>query len=267
MLGSPVGHSRSPDLHRAAYAALGLTGWTYTRVECDAAGLAPLVDGLGPEWVGLSVTMPAKLAALGRADTRSERSAAVGAANTLVRRDGGWWADCTDVDGAAGALAELGHGRPDVAGRPVLVLGAGGTARAVVAALAREQVAEVVVAVREPARADGVRATAERLGVPLRVVRLDAVTAEAGAAAACVSTVPADAQAALVDALAPVRSLLDVVYHPWPTPLAAAVLARGGRVVGGARVLLHQAFGQVEAFTGLPAPRAAMAAALAAPPG
>lgn len=267
VLGSPVGHSRSPDLHRAAYAALGLAGWTYERVECDAAGLAPLVDGLGPEWVGLSVTMPAKLAALQRADARSDRAVAVGSANTLVRRDGGWWADCTDVDGITGALAELEHGHPDLVGRAVVVLGAGGTARAVVAALARERVGEVVLAVREPGRADGARATADRLGVPARVVRLDDVTAEVAAAAVCVSTVPADAQAALVGPLAPVRALLDVVYHPWPTPLAAAVLAAGGRVVGGARVLMHQAFGQVEAFTGLPAPRAAMAAALAAPPG
>lgn len=258
VLGSPVRHSRSPDLHRAAYAALGLAGWTYERVECDAAGLAPLVDSLGPEWVGLSVTMPAKLAALARADEVSERAAAVGAANTLVRTARGWRADCTDVDGVRGALDELGA---DVAAGPVLLLGAGGTARAVVAALADLGAPEVVVAVREPARAGGVLATAERVGLPARVLRL--AEADPAAAVVTVSTVPAAAQPALVARHGRAARLLDVLYDPWPTPLAAAVLAGGGRVVGGDRVLLHQAFGQVVAFTGRPAPREAMAAALA----
>ncbi|MER6877915.1 shikimate dehydrogenase, partial [Amycolatopsis sp. NPDC000673] len=67
MLGKPVAHSLSPVLHRAAFAALGLDGWTYDRVETDAAELPGFVDGLGPEWVGLSVTMPGKRAALDHA--------------------------------------------------------------------------------------------------------------------------------------------------------------------------------------------------------
>ena len=158
MVGAPVGHSRSPQLHLAAYAALGLDGWRYDRLECDEAGFAGLVTGLGPEWVGLSVTMPDKLVALELAGTATERARVVGAANTLVRggtdrRATGWHADCTDVDGVSGALAELGVG--DLAGARAVVVGAGGTARAVLVALAGLGVARVDLAVRSADRVPG----------------------------------------------------------------------------------------------------------------
>ncbi|MFB9569043.1 shikimate dehydrogenase, partial [Saccharopolyspora hordei] len=109
VLGSPIEHSLSPVLHGAAYAALGLDGWTYERVEADERQLVDVVAGLGPEWAGLSVTMPGKRAALRVADEASARAEAVGAANTLVHRaDGSWAADCTDVDGVVGALRAAG---------------------------------------------------------------------------------------------------------------------------------------------------------------
>ncbi|MFD4183906.1 shikimate dehydrogenase, partial [Rhodococcus sp. NPDC058514] len=110
VLGKPIGHSKSPLLHLAAYRALGLTDWTYDRIECTGEQLPGLVDGLGPEWVGLSVTMPGKLAALEFATERTERAVQVGSANTLVRVAGGWRADCTDVDGVTGALGAGGGG-------------------------------------------------------------------------------------------------------------------------------------------------------------
>src|SRR5699024_9415640 len=108
VLGTPIAHSKSPLLHLAAYRALGLTGWTYERIECDGAALPEFVDSLGAEWVGLSVTMPGKFAALEYAHERTPRAELVGSANTLLRIDGGWRADCTDVDGVTGALGELG---------------------------------------------------------------------------------------------------------------------------------------------------------------
>ncbi|HEY0637286.1 MAG TPA: shikimate dehydrogenase, partial [Pseudonocardiaceae bacterium] len=108
VLGSPVAHSLSPVLHRAAFAALGLGGWTYRAVECDDAALPGFVAGLGADWVGLSVTMPGKRAALAVAAAASPAAVVVGAANTLVRRDDGWFADCTDVDGVVGALRAAG---------------------------------------------------------------------------------------------------------------------------------------------------------------
>src|ERR1700761_9669450 len=105
VLGSPIAHSRSPQLHLAAYRALGLAEWTYERIECGADELPGVVGGFGPEWVGVSVTMPGKFAALRFADERTDRAELVGSANTLLRTPTGWRADNTDVDGVAGGLS------------------------------------------------------------------------------------------------------------------------------------------------------------------
>lgn len=256
VLGSPIAHSRSPQLHLAAYRALGLTDWTYERIECAAAELPAVVGGLGPQWVGLSVTMPGKFAALAFADEHSARAELLGSANTLVRTTDGWWAENTDVDGVAGALG--------AASGPAIVLGSGGTAPAVVAGLAELGVAELTVAARNPAKAARLVGLAERLGMTARSCELDSAGLADAAARAevLVSTVPADVAAGYATTLARVPVLLDAIYDPWPTPLAVAVDAAGGRVIGGLQMLLHQAFTQVELFTGRPAPRAAMAAAL-----
>jgi shikimate dehydrogenase len=265
VVGSPVDHSQSPALHLAAYAALGLTGWTYDRIDCAEAGLPALVGSLGPEWVGLSVTMPGKLVALELAETSTARARTVEAANTLVRTASGWHADCTDIDGITGALGELGLGPDRLDGARAVVLGAGGTARAVLVALAAAGVAEVDLAVREPRRAAAAMRCAERAGLRITLVGLDGgeLARVCARAVVTVSTVPAAASAALAMAVAASAAVVDVVYQPWPTPIARGVSAAGGTVVGGLAVLLHQAFGQVELFTGRPAPRAAMAAALA----
>ena len=263
VLGSPVGHSRSPDLHLAAYRALGLSGWTYDRIECSAEDLPGLVSGLGPEFVGLSVTMPAKLAALAFADTRTDRAELVGSANTLVRTDIGWRADCTDIDGMAGALREVGA---DASANPSAVLiGAGGTALPSVAALAGAGCTELTVVARDAGRAEPVVDVARRLGMTSVVLPFaDGTELEhrCRVSGVVVSTVPADAVPPVLTSVSYAARVVDVIYHPWPTPLAAAVTARGGRVVGGLVMLLNQAFSQVEQFTGRPAPRAAMAAAL-----
>lgn len=261
VLGSPVQHSRSPALHRAAYTALGLAGWRYDLIECDDAQLPGLVDGLGPEWVGLSVTMPGKRAALARADLRTERAVAVESANTLARLpDGRWRADCTDIDGVTGALRSRGWTGPR-SGR-ALLLGAGATTAAAVAGLAELGVQRLEIMVRTPARAAGVLAVAERYRLATRVVSWDPELPGAAAADVVVSTVPAGVADACAPAAAAAPFVLDVVYHPWPTPMARAVEAAGGRLATGLDMLLHQAFGQVEQFTGRPAPRDVMAAAL-----
>ncbi|HZZ47428.1 MAG TPA: shikimate dehydrogenase [Pseudonocardia sp.] len=258
VLGSPVSHSRSPALHRAAYAALGLSGWTYTAIECDEAALPDLVDGLGPEWVGLSVTMPGKRAALSRADVRTERARAVESANTLVRLpDGRWQADCTDIDGVSGALRARGWVRATT--ERALLLGAGATASAAVAGLADLGIRHVTLMVRRPERAEGTATVARRLGLDVDVVTWDPALPLAGEVDVVVSTVPAGVADAAAPAAARASMVLDVVYHPWPTPMAQAVLAAGGQLATGLDMLLHQAFGQVEQFTGMPAPREVMA--------
>ncbi|WP_344129983.1 shikimate dehydrogenase [Saccharopolyspora halophila] len=263
VLGKPVEHSLSPVLHGAAFAALGLTGWTYERVEADAEQLVSFASGLGPEWAGLSVTMPGKRAALEFADEVSIRAEAVGAANTLVHRaDGSWFADCTDVAGVTGALRGAGG---FTGGRSGFVLGAGGTAAAALAAFAELGLTQVTLAVREPSRAAEAVRTAERVGLRVRVDRLDSVSLADAATShdVVVSTLPAGALDARAPELAKARCLLDVIYHPWPTPLAEAVAAEGGHLATGLDMLLHQSFGQTEYFTGQQAPREAMRRALA----
>ncbi|MBF6080723.1 shikimate dehydrogenase [Nocardia cyriacigeorgica] len=259
VLGSPIAHSRSPQLHLAAYRALGLP-WTYERIECTADQLPGLVDGLGPEWVGLSVTMPGKEAALAYATERTERAELVGSANTLVRIDNGWRADCTDVDGVLGAL----RGGGVEALSEAVVLGAGGTARPALLALAELGAATVTIVARDAGRAASAVDLAQRLGLTATVIGFD--PAEVGAAAArsgaAVSTVPPAAAAAVAEAVSTAPVVLDAIYNPWPTPLAEAVAAAGHTVVSGLDMLINQAYGQVEQFTGRPAPRAAMAAAL-----
>lgn len=261
VIGSPIEHSLSPVLHNAAYAALGLD-WEYTRLECVEADVASLVASLGPEWVGLSCTMPTKRAALAVASSVTARATAVGAANTLVRTDSGWHADCTDVDGVVGALREKGF----TGGSRGVVIGAGGTATAVLAGFAALGVSSVSLVVRDPSRAAEAVATAGRVGVSAEVLALSSVDLGELAAASdvLVSTVPADATVPLASAIARAPHVLDVIYHPWPTPVAVAVEEAGTRLATGLDMLLHQAFGQVEQFTGLPAPREVMRSALAA---
>src|SRR6478672_4310865 len=126
VLGSPIAHSRSPQLHLAAYRALGLPGWTYDRIECTADQLPTLVGGFGPEWIGVSVTMPGKFAALRFADERTPRAELVGSANTLVRSEAGWRADNTDIDGVTGALeAASATGWDGAGGGTAIVVGSG----------------------------------------------------------------------------------------------------------------------------------------------
>jgi shikimate dehydrogenase len=255
VLGSPISHSRSPQLHLAAYRALGLVDWSYDRLECTEAELPSMVGGFGPEWVGVSVTMPGKFAALRFADERTPRAEMVGSANTLVRTDAGWRADNTDVDGVTGALGsvfERGPGR-------AAVLGSGGTAPAAVVALAELEVQDIWIVARNPERAAALRRLGERLGVDTRWVELGTPLADVDVA---VSTLPAEVAALHAHAIAECPVVLDAIYDPWPTPLAAAVEALGGVVISGLQMLLHQAFTQVEQFTGQPAPKEAMRAAL-----
>ncbi|MFI7026582.1 shikimate dehydrogenase [Micromonospora sp. NPDC049900] len=262
VLGKPIAHSLSPVIHNAGYAAAGLTGWSYTRIECAAAELPDLVAGLGPEWAGLSVTMPGKEAALSVAAEVSPVAAAVGAANTLVRRsDGTWYADNTDVTGMVDVLTSAGVR----ASASVTVLGAGGTARAALAAAARLGATGVTVVARRTAAVDELAPVASALGLALTAVPW----ADAAALAdvdLLISTVPKGAADELAGVVRwrPTTVLFDAIYDPWPTPLAASAAATGCPVVSGLDLLLAQAVGQFEQFTGVPAPRAAMAAALAA---
>jgi shikimate-5-dehydrogenase len=255
VLGSPIAHSRSPQLHLAAYRALGLADWTYERIECTADELPTLVGGFGPEWVGLSVTMPGKFAALRFADERTTRAEILGSANTLVRTSSGWRADNTDIDGVTGALRGVPFG---VLGRAA-VIGSGGTAPAAVAGLAELGVQDISIVGRNRDKAEPLIELGTRLGVVTHWVELGTPLAGVGVV---VNTVPADVAARYADTVTTAAVLLDAIYDPWPTPLAEAFVAAGGQVISGLQMLLNQAFAQVQQFTGRPAPKEAMTAAL-----
>ncbi|MEV7221392.1 shikimate dehydrogenase [Streptomyces sp. NPDC056353] len=259
VLGSPIAHSLSPVLHRAAYTELGLADWTYDRFDVDEAALPGFFAELGPEWAGLSLTMPLKRAVIPLLDGISETAASVEAVNTVVfTEDGRRTGDNTDIPGIVAALREHGVEKVETAA----ILGAGATASSALAALARICTGEVSVYVRSEARAAEMRGWAERLDVDVRIVDW-ARAEEALSAPLVVATTPAGATDRLAAAV-PERpaTLFDVLYDPWPTALAARWSAYGGAVVSGLDLLLHQAVLQVEQMTRrAPAPLAAMRAA------
>lgn len=255
VLGDPIAHSLSPVLHRAAYAELGVD-WSYDAVRVPAGGLADFLGGLDDSWRGLSLTMPLKRELMALLDQESgsgtdivtDRAALVGAANTLVLdENGGRLADNTDLPGAVAAVRER-YAGPVAAGA---VLGGGATAASTGLALCELGAGRVTLHVRSEERgaeaAEAVRRHPSRPEVVL--APLDA----APEADVVVSTIPAPAQTdALVAGCAGVPVVFEVVYDPWPTPLAASVLGdRAGRVlVSGLDLLVHQAALQVELFTG-----------------
>jgi shikimate 5-dehydrogenase len=257
VLGSPISHSLSPVLHRAAYRALGLTAWTYDAIECDEASLAGLLEGYGPDWAGLSLTMPLKRAVLPLLDKADPLVAEVGGANTVIFAAGARHGHNTDVPGMITALAAAG-----VSGSgPVLILGAGATACSALAALRGLGAADVTVAVRDPARAADLQAAAGRLGMPVRLADFGG-RPPGSRWHLLISTVPAGAADSYAERilrgdLVP-SAVLDVVYHPWPTRLAAAAERTGAALVLGFELLLHQAARQVELMTARTAPTAAM---------
>jgi len=261
VLGSPIEHSLSPVLHGAAYQALDLHGWHYDKIECDEPGLSRLVDSMGPEWAGLSLTMPLKRVALAVADEISPLAEAVGAANTLVFSPGGGTrADNTDVAGMVSALREAGLTRVEQA----VILGAGGTAQSALAAVRELGHQSPIVLVRNLARTSELRETAERLG--MRPTISDGLFTEPlPAADLVISTLPGGAADPLsATRWKPDTMVLDVVYAPWPTSFAGSALAAGCPVVSGLTVLLYQAVRQVELMTGHPGPVEAMRTALVA---
>lgn len=258
--GSPIGHSLSPVLHRAAYAALGLRNWSYDRREVDVAAFADALAGLDDSWRGLSLTMPLKEVALAAASVVDVTARETGSANTLVAGPAGWHAHNTDIHGIEVALLVAGCTDATEA----LVIGSGATARSAVAALAASGTRRVTFMVRGRARPETVE-QAERAGLAVGVVALG----DWPLTDVVISTVPPEAVAGLdafplTDRDESPRTVLDVVYGHGPTPLQRRARARGWSLALGTDMLLHQAASQVALMTGRPAPLDAMAAALAA---
>ncbi|WP_407651660.1 shikimate dehydrogenase [Actinoplanes sandaracinus] len=269
--GKPIAHSLSPFIHTAGFAASGLLDWTYTAIECAESELPDVIAGLGPEWAGLSLTMPLKETALRLASSASPLAIAVGCANTLVHQsDGTWHADNTDVVGMVRVLREAGLGAgtgrhaAKVDPPRITVLGGGGTARAALGAAAQLGARKVTVVTRRPEAREQLDPVAVALDIALEGV---AWSGAPGAfdADAIISTVPKGAADHLAEQVSwrPGSVFFDALYDPWPTPLAASAAKHDVPVLSGLDLLLAQALSQFEQFTGLPsAPEEAMRKAL-----
>jgi shikimate dehydrogenase len=255
VLGSPIEHSLSPALHRAAYAHLGLN-WIYDRVEVDEEQLAAFVCGLDASWRGLSLTMPLKIAVLelGEVDPLARLA---GAGNTLLVLEGGERRVYnTDVGGLTWAVRQM----TTAPLSRVTILGAGATARATLIAATELGAEQLTVVARTLSRAEPLRGLSRSLGVELDVRPWGARLPDADLLVSTVVSGAADTIALAVCDSA--RLIVDVIYHPWPTVLATTAERAGCTVVSGRDLLIGQALLQIELMTGRRVPADVLYAAL-----
>ncbi|MGB3594068.1 MAG: shikimate dehydrogenase [Ornithinimicrobium sp.] len=261
VIGSPIGHSLSPVLHRAAYQALGLADWSYRRTEVESGNLRAHLAGLDGSWVGVSVTMPGKEEALRESSEASGRALRTGAANTLVRRNDGWWADNTDIDGITRAFRERGCGRP----RSGWLIGSGATARSALVAFFDLGVTHVVIQSRSEPRSETMQ-LARELGLMVTTRTYDQGWPDLAGVDVAMSTAPGRAELppppSVSTGVAEGTVAMDVVYQRRDARWAAQLSAAGAEVIDGSAMLLHQAVEQVRLMTGLEPPVEAMRTAL-----
>ena len=256
VLGSPIEHSLSPALHRAAYTQLGLD-WTYDKLEIDQHRLASFVAGLDESWRGLSLTMPLKVAVLelGEVDQLAQLA---GAGNTLILEADTRRVYNTDVGGLAWAVRQV----TTVPLPRVTILGTGATASAALIAAAQLGAQQVTVAARTPSRAEPLRALSRELGVELEIRPWWARLPQTNLAVSTVVSGAADTIAPSVADSAPL--IVDAIYDPWPTVLATTAQQAGCTVISGRDLLIGQALLQIELMTGRSVPAELLYAALPA---
>lgn len=254
VLGSPISHSLSPILHRAAYVALGLD-WTYEAIEMTTEQLPDFLASRDHTWRGLSLTMPLKESVQPLLSEIDSMALLTGSVNTVYRDDGGWRGANTDVFGIERSLREAGLAAVSSA----RILGAGATARSALVAMAELGVSSVVICARRIEQASALADLAVTVGLVPRIADL---TPEPVTEDLLVSVLPGDAAAPWAQVTVPNHAvLLDASYHPWPSALASTW--PGTAVASGKDMLLWQATAQVTLMTGRPAPVEAMRAALA----
>jgi len=245
VLGSPIGHSRSPELHRAAYGALGLD-WSYEAVDVTEDALPGFIAGLGQEWRGLSLTMPLKKAVLPLLSETDRIAEQTGGANTVLLDGEDVRGFNTDVAGIVHALRAAGLEQA----RYVHILGGGATAASALVAAAELGAERVDVHVRDLARSTWIESLANDLGLRIRIRPFSQADRSLDVPELVISTVPGGAltEALYTDSTRRRSLLFDVAYEPWPTPLAAQWESVGGRTVSGLAMLVHQALLQVRVF-------------------
>jgi shikimate dehydrogenase len=244
--GWPVAHSRSPRLHNHWIARHGLDA-AYVPLAVAPEGFETAMRGLAAAgFRGCNVTLPHKEAAFALCDELSTRAQRAGAVNTLVFEGGRIMGDCTDGFGFLASLGEL-----DAASGPAVLLGAGGAARAVAAALLDAGCPRLTLVNRNTARAE---ALARALGGPVEVAPGGVPPLDGAALLVNATSLGMAGQPPLAMDLAPLPPhavVADIVYVPLETPLLAAARARGLRPVDGLGMLLHQARPGFEAWFGV----------------
>lgn len=239
VLGSPISHSKSPAIQRAAYGVLGLD-WTYEAIEMTGASLPEFLRSRDASWRGLSLTMPLKRDVLPSLDWRAPLVDLVGGANTVLLTDDGLRGFNTDVYGVERSFREAGVESLD----RVLVLGAGATAASVIAGVARLGAMHVVVSARTREKAAPLVELGESLGVEVAVTGLS----DFPMADAVVSTLPGGSyDLVFPEEVREASVLFDVAYDPWPSELAKQW---SGTLISGLELLINQAVGQVRIFVG-----------------
>jgi shikimate dehydrogenase len=243
VLGSPISHSLSPALHRAAYAELGLTGWTYDRFEVTEGELADFVAGCAGNWRGLSLTMPLKSAALelGEVDPPARFA---GSANTLIFDGLRRRLYNTDIGGLVWAVQQLDAGPP----LRVTILGSGATARSAVMSAEQLGARKLTIMARTMSKTEQLEALGAALQLDVQVLLWGADLPAADLLISTVTSAAVDPIAAVIARSAPI--VFDVSYQPWPTALARAAHQAGASVINGLDLLVGQAVGQIELMTG-----------------
>jgi len=271
VVGSPINHSLSPAIHLAAYQELGLD-WGYEAVEVTQGNLGAFVSGLSATSTPVvSVTMPLKFEAAAFADRRGPLVQTTGIANTLIFRNGGWFAENTDVSGMTRTLDD--HQFSIGSMTSITLLGSGATAISALAALSQLGASAVTLVGRNKDALAQLVKTGKELSLKVMPIELNRSESMARSemqvaleSDLVISTLPSDTTGALATVLPrEVGFLFDVTYNPWPSELATAWFTKGGDVVGGLDLLVNQAIGQVEMATDRPAPIAAMRKAAGLP--
>lgn len=254
VIGSPIAHSLSPVIHRAAWQQLGIDGWEYRRAEVTEESLPPFIGQLDESFCGLSVTMPCKQAVMPLLDAIDPLASAVGAVNTVVPSAGMLAGFNTDVTGIASAIRRACSRSGVPVPSSALVLGARATASSALAALGELGITTTVAA-RRFGGPGSVISAASRLGVSVEQVMWSDVSAVASAAARAdvlISTLPAGVADPIASRLAPREGqiLLDVIYSPRDTALRTTFEKAGGVVAEGTDMLVYQGAAQVQLMTG-----------------
>ncbi len=243
VIGSPISHSRSPALHRAAISALGIDA-TYDSTDVPAGELEGFIASRDASWEGLSLTMPLKQAIRPHLVSECPVSILTGSVNTIVRTMDGWSGFNTDTWGATTAIRqEFG-----TEFRRATLVGGGATAASLIVTLHDLGVDTLDIVVRDVSRTDAIRELARRLGMDARVLTFGESTRESDI---LVSTVPAGTSLTPGDIETfDAEFLFDVVYDPWPSALSTEWEARGLSSLNGLSMLLWQAVRQARVFYG-----------------